>query len=156
MIEENIESESSSSRIHPRVIKMSRAASSLVEKVRPILALYRQILRTHVAVLPEPMKTLGDKYVQAEFRQHLQSAKTTKEHWRAAQPRLLQSTSERRSAWPRVRTSERPSVALSDRASWSAKIISERFGFLKFISHSCKQFVTAVEHILQLQKALQL
>jgi len=82
VIEENIESESSSSRIHPRVIKMSRAASSLVEKVRPILALYRQILRTHVAVLPEPMKTLGDKYVQAEFRQHLQSAKTTKEHWR--------------------------------------------------------------------------
>ena len=50
--------------------------------MRPILALYRQILRTHVAVLPEPMKTLGDKYVQAEFRQHLQSAKTTKEHWR--------------------------------------------------------------------------
>ena len=67
MIEENIESESSSSRIHPRVIKMSRAASSLVEKVRPILTLYRQILRTHVAVLPEPMKTLGDKYVQAEL-----------------------------------------------------------------------------------------
>jgi len=28
------------------------------------------------------MKTLGDKYVQAEFRQHLKSAKTTKEHWR--------------------------------------------------------------------------
>ena len=82
VIEENIESESSSSRIHPRVIKMSRAASSLVEKVSPILALYRQILRTHVAVLPEPMKTLGDKYVQSEFRQHLRSTQTTKEHWR--------------------------------------------------------------------------
>ena len=61
---------------------MSGAASSLLEKARPILALYRQILRTHVAVLPEPMKTLGDKYVQAEFRQHLKSAQTTKEHWR--------------------------------------------------------------------------
>ena len=61
---------------------MSGAASSLLEKARPILALYRQILRTHVAALPEPMKTLGDKYVQSEFRQHLRSTQTTKEHWR--------------------------------------------------------------------------
>jgi hypothetical protein len=55
---------------------------SSLEKARPILALYRQILRAHSALLPEPMKTLGDKYAKAEFQAHLTNKKTTIEHWK--------------------------------------------------------------------------
>ena len=61
---------------------MSGAASSLLEKARPILALYRQILRTHVAAFTGADENVRDKYVQSEFRQHLRSTQTTKEHWR--------------------------------------------------------------------------
>lgn len=33
-----------------------------------VLRLYREILKLHKAKLPPPMKTLGDKYVQTEFK----------------------------------------------------------------------------------------
>lgn len=45
-----------------------------------ILALYRQVLRVHRAKLPEPLRPLGDSYVQQEFRRHLR-AKTTMPQW---------------------------------------------------------------------------
>lgn len=46
-----------------------------------ILGLYRQVLRVHRYKLPEPLRPLGDSYVQEEFRRHLK-AKTTESQWK--------------------------------------------------------------------------
>ncbi len=46
-----------------------------------ILGLYRQVLRVHRNKLPEPLRPLGDSYVQEEFRRHLK-ANTTMSQWK--------------------------------------------------------------------------
>ena len=43
------------------------------EAARPIVSLYRQILRAHYKCLPPPMRVLGDGYAREEFRRHLDS-----------------------------------------------------------------------------------
>ena len=53
---------------------------SAKEGVRPILALYRGILRAHYRRLPTPMRVLGDSYAREEFRRHLEG-KTTHDQW---------------------------------------------------------------------------
>lgn len=53
---------------------------SAKEGVRPILALYRGILRAHYRRLPTPMRALGDSYAREEFRRHLEG-KTTRDQW---------------------------------------------------------------------------
>ncbi|KAL6772409.1 SDHAF3 [Auxenochlorella protothecoides x Auxenochlorella symbiontica] len=53
----------------------------MAEAARPVLHLFRIILRAHREKLPAPMRELGDTYVKDEFRKHLRG-KTTQEQWR--------------------------------------------------------------------------
>ncbi|GBF90061.1 succinate dehydrogenase assembly factor, mitochondrial [Raphidocelis subcapitata] len=46
-----------------------------------LLSLYRQVLRMHRRQLPTPLRSLGDSYVQSEFRRHLKG-KTSEAQWR--------------------------------------------------------------------------
>lgn len=56
------------------------SSSAAKEAVRPILALYREILRAHLKLLPPPMRSLGDAYARDEFRRHL-TGNTTQKQW---------------------------------------------------------------------------
>ncbi|KAK2077988.1 hypothetical protein QBZ16_003856 [Prototheca wickerhamii] len=56
-------------------------ASSPAEAARPILRLFRAILRLHQEKLPPPMRDLGTTFVRDEFRKHLRG-KTTEEQWK--------------------------------------------------------------------------
>ena len=51
------------------------------EAARPIVSLYRQILRAHYKCLPPPMRVLGDGYAREEFRRHLDSKSMTNDRW---------------------------------------------------------------------------
>ena len=51
------------------------------EAARPIVSLYRQILRAHYKCLPPPMRVLGDGYAREEFRRHLDSTSMTNDRW---------------------------------------------------------------------------
>lgn len=48
--------------------------------VARVLSMYRQLLRVHRAKLPGPLRSIGDSYVQEEFRRHLRG-KTTPQQW---------------------------------------------------------------------------
>lgn len=52
-----------------------------MEGARPILHLFRAILRLHQGKLPLPMRELGTTFVRDEFRKHLRG-KTTEDQWR--------------------------------------------------------------------------
>jgi hypothetical protein len=49
---------------------------------RALLLLYRRIMRTHRAVLPGPLRAMGNTYARDEFRRH-RDAKTTPGQWAA-------------------------------------------------------------------------
>ena len=49
---------------------------------RALLLLYRRIMRTHRALLPGPLRAMGNTYARDEFRRH-RDAKTTPAQWRA-------------------------------------------------------------------------
>ena len=59
---------------------MSSSAAKAREAVRPIMSLYREILRAHLKLLPPPMRSLGDAYARDEFRRHLEG-NTTQTQW---------------------------------------------------------------------------
>ncbi|KAI3434402.1 hypothetical protein D9Q98_002480 [Chlorella vulgaris] len=57
------------------------AAAAAADGAAALFSLLRGILRLHRQRLPPPMRGMGDKYVLAEFRRHLQG-KTTEPQWR--------------------------------------------------------------------------
>ena len=53
----------------------------MIEAAKPIVSLYRQILRAHARNLPPPMRVLGDGYAREEFRRHLDAKSVTNDQW---------------------------------------------------------------------------
>ena len=53
----------------------------MIEAAKPIVSLYRQILRAHYRNLPPPMRVLGGGYAREEFRQHLDAKSVTNDQW---------------------------------------------------------------------------
>ncbi|KAI8474634.1 MAG: hypothetical protein J3K34DRAFT_366119 [Monoraphidium minutum] len=60
---------------------MAAPPSSAQAGLARLYQLYRQVLRVHRAKLPPPLRTLGDSYVKAEVRRHL-DGKTSAAQWR--------------------------------------------------------------------------